>query len=57
MMFIVCLRLRAQGVVFERFHSKLFQKTPVLLTKFNENQHESCQGQRLNTSGDENFHS
>ena len=41
-MFIVCLRLRAQGVVSERFHSELFQKTPDLFTKFNENQHESC---------------
>ena len=32
MMFIVCLRLRAQGVVSERFHSELFQKDPGLLT-------------------------
>ena len=28
MIFIVCLRLRAQGVVSERFHSELFQKDP-----------------------------
>ena len=56
MMFIACLGLRAQGVVSERFHSELFQKDSGLLTKFNENQHESCQGQRLNTSGDENLH-
>ena len=34
------LRLRAHGVVSERFHSELFQEAQGLLTKFNENQHE-----------------
>ena len=33
------LRLRAHGVVSERFHSELFQKAPDLLTQFNKNQH------------------
>ena len=33
------LRLRAHGVVSDRFHSELFQKAPDLFTYFNENQH------------------
>ena len=33
------LRVRAHGVVSERFHSDSFQKAPDFLTQINENQH------------------
>ena len=32
------LRVRAHGVVSERFHSELFKKVPNFLTQINENQ-------------------
>ena len=32
------LRLRAHGVVFEHFHSELFQKAPDMFAQLNENQ-------------------
>ena len=47
------LRPRAHKVVFERFHSELFEKAPNLLTLFTENQHEP----RLRTKNNESVYS
>ena len=43
------LRPRAHKVVFERFHSELFEKAPKLFTLFTANEHEP----RLRTKNNE----
>ena len=43
------LRPRAHKVVFERFHSELFEKAPNLFTLFTANEHEP----RLRTKNNE----